>query len=191
MRLLALVPLLLLFIWTLQPPKPIIGPAAAAQQPDTSYAVTMVKWDTHLYVAHRDTVKFNDISAFFQEYLPAIYTRIQTAGVPMTGAPSGLYWWWNEQEADMAAAIPVAEAGDFAPFVVVPVTAAEALTVDYFGPYEGLEGAHQAVEKYMEAHDYDPAQLVIEEYLTDPTTQPDTSKWLTKVYYVLGEADGE
>jgi hypothetical protein len=28
---------------------------------------------------------------------------------------------------------------------------------------------------------------VIEEYVTGPETEPDTSKWLTKIYYLLDQ----
>lgn len=28
-------------------------------------------------------------------------------------------------------------------------------------------------------------QLVVEEYVTDPVAEKDTSKWLTNIYYVL------
>jgi len=62
-----------------------------------------------------------------------------------------------------------------------------ALVVDYYGNYDGTVAAHSALEKYMKENNMADqlAFPVIKECVTDPMTEPDPSKWLTRVYYLL------
>lgn len=177
MRILAFVSLLVAGVFT--------GPAAIAQQAESTYTVSETPWGARVYVAHRDTVAVDDMTAFFGQHLAGIHARALAVGLQIVGVPSGLYWSWDGSTADMAAALPVAEARGVDPYEVISVKAARALTVDYYGPYTGLAAAHEAVDRFMEKHDYGPQQLVVEEYLTDPMTQPDSTQWLTRIYYVL------
>ena len=41
------------------------------------------------------------------------------------------------------------------------------------------------MDDYFKANGLEPSKLVMEEYVTDPGAEPDTSKWLTKIYYFL------
>ncbi len=60
---------------------------------------------------------------------------------------------------------------------------ASAYTIDYPGAYEGLKYAHQSLNKYFQTNGLRLKPPVIEEYITDPMAEPDTTKWLTKIYY--------
>ena len=55
--------------------------------------------------------------------------------------------------------------------------------IDYYGSYEGLMYAHLALDNYLKQKGLKMRSPVIEEYLTDPGAEPDTSKWLTRIYY--------
>jgi effector-binding domain-containing protein len=40
------------------------------------------------------------------------------------------------------------------------------------------------MDDYLKANKLKAGAPVIEEYVTDPGTEPDESKWLTKIYYL-------
>jgi effector-binding domain-containing protein len=65
------------------------------------------------------------------------------------------------------------------------VPAGKALVIDYYGSYEGIGGAHMAMDEYVKSNNLKQKSPVLEQYITDPETEPDTSKWLTKVIYLL------
>lgn len=166
----------------------IVLPTMASAQ--TDYEVTTSEWPERSYLIHRDTVEMAHITPFFMEYLPAIFQTLATSGASPSSEPSGLYWSYDEEAgtADMAAASAfegTAPENMTAGMEVYKTPATTVLSVDYFGVYENLIAGHSAIEAYMQQQEIGPQMLVIEEYVTDPTTEPDSLKWLTRIHYLL------
>ena len=111
---------------------------------------------------------------------------IQMLELPLAGAPSGLYYNWDMQKnlADMAAGIPVEGEADIEGYDMVRI-GGKALKIEYFGSNAGSGEAHYAMDDYIKENGLELNKVVIEEYITDPTTEPDTSKWLTNIYYMV------
>ncbi len=140
------------------------------------------------YAAVRREVAFQDIPAFYGGNLPELMNWVTTQKLTPAGAPTGLYWTYDETagKTDMAAAIPVMEQGKGKDSVqIVVLEAGRALVVDYYGPYEKTGEAHLALDDYMKEKKLQYRPPVIEEYITDPGSEPDTAKWLTKVIYFV------
>jgi len=155
----------------------------------TEYEIATSDWPAKTYMAHRDTVAYADIGQFFGQYFPIGYQAVAGAGL-VPGAATGLYWSLDEESDmfNMAAAVPfTGDAPDTLPegFEIVEVPESQVLSTDYYGPYETLSQAHDAFDAYMSAQEMEPAFLVVEEYVTDPTTEPDSSKWLTRIHYLF------
>lgn len=111
----------------------------------------------------------------------------------MTGMPRGLYYTYDTvtQTTDMAAAIPVSsipEAGKEKQKLNIGVGKAKLydqyLVYDYFGGYHNMTGAHEGLTMMCEKTFKGEPGLVMEEYVTDPGAEPDSTKWLTRIYYV-------
>lgn len=152
------------------------------------YEVADLEMPVRFFAAIRKTVTFADIPTFFGDNLGKIMEQVQKAGATLAGAPSGLFWSYDEQagKTDMAAAIPMAE--DKKPgggCSVFPVGGHRALVIEYFGPYEKTGEAHLAMDEYMAEKGLQNIPPAVEEYLTDPGQEPDTAKWLTKVIYFV------
>ena len=100
--------------------------------------------------------------------------------------PFGLYFTWDEenQQTEMAAAIPVSQPTTLAPFESFEVKEQKALLIDFYGPYEKLGDAHHAMDAHIRANNLKTC-IALEQYDTDPGQEPDSSKWLTKIYYTL------
>lgn len=68
---------------------------------------------------------------------------------------------------------------------VVDLPAAKSLTINYMGGYNGVGSAHMAMDEYIQANKLEQLTPVIEEYITDPGAEPDSTKWLTKIVYFV------
>jgi len=146
-----------------------------------------------LYIGVRDKVKMADMHAFFEKNFGVAMDFVNSSGLTMAGMPSGLYWEFDETKgiSDMAAAIPIEAIDETKPiamrvdsdirFFTIPANAN--LVINYYGPYEGIGEAHVAMDNYIAAKGYTMVAPAIEEYVTDPGTEPDPNKWLTVLYY--------
>jgi effector-binding domain-containing protein len=55
--------------------------------------------------------------------------------------------------------------------------------VDHQGPFGTVVSAYDALDLHFAANRLTPRMPVVEEYLTDPSKEPDPSKWLTRVVF--------
>jgi len=150
------------------------------------YAVNTIDIPAQSYITHREKIAMADMTQFFGTHFPTIAMGVAKAEGEMAGMPRALYYEWDEENGmvDLAAAIPTKEKMEMKGYKVVDVPAGKALLIDYYGSYEGGGEAHYAMDDYIKEKGIE-STLVMEEYVTDPTTEPDTSKWLTKIYYTL------
>lgn len=166
-----------------------------ASQSDKEYKIEEKFISDRLYVGVRGEVKITDMHTFFETNFGATMTFVNSSGLTMAGMPSGLYWEFNETKgiADMAAAIPIEAPDETKPIAMrvdsdirfFTIPAYTNLVINYYGPYEGIGEAHTAMDNYMAAKGYSMVAPVIEEYVTDPGTEPDPNKWLTVLYYPI------
>jgi effector-binding domain-containing protein len=64
----------------------------------------------------------------------------------------------------------------------------------HIGPYDGLVGANGALQQWARARDIVWAmddggrwRARVENYLTDPSQEPDASKWQTELAYLIAD----
>ena len=127
---------------------------------------------------------------FYVQNLGILFKDAQEADLEMDGMPSGLFYsaLKGGDVIDMAAAIPVAEEVNIANASTEYIAPRKAIIVDYYGDYNNSIEAHNAIRAYFDDHNYVVDKPVIEEYVTDPTTEKDPNKWLTKItYYIVGQ----
>ena len=138
------------------------------------------------YVMKREVVKWSEMQPFYGTHLKSIMGAIQSQSLEVAGAPSGVYFSWDEenQQADLGAAIPVTGEAEVEGYESLLIEG-KALHIAYYGDYEELKKPHMAIDEYLKANGMGASDIVIEEYVTDPTQEPDTTKWLTNIYYIL------
>lgn len=153
------------------------------------FRVQEVSFSKRFYIGIRKTVPLADIQKFYAANFPKILEEVQNAGAQMTGFPSGLYWMWDDSTAtaDMAAALPTNASTGIPNLQMFPIGGKKAFVIDYYGPYEGSGDAHFAMDDFFADRKLEKGPFIIEEYITDPTTQPDSMKWLTKIIYFTKE----
>jgi effector-binding domain-containing protein len=140
------------------------------------------------FLAQRETVGFENISAFFQKYLPEIYGFASTTTNKPIGMPYGLFYVYDEpaQKTDMAAAvsIPSNSVFDKNPYQVIQIPASKCVVANFYGSYEQTGKAHEALDKYMNERNLTFVAPAMEQYISDPTEAKDASEILTKVIYL-------
>ncbi len=163
--------------------------AKVANTTYNGYEVKKVALPARHFITRRKTIPMDKMAEFYTQHLGGIFKAVQDNNIEMNGMPCGLYYTWDEekQETDMAAAIPVKEETAVEGYDFITLPEGEALLVDYYGDYEGLGDAHMAIDEYLKASGEKAGAPVIEQYVTDPAEEPDTLKWLTKVYYPLAK----
>jgi AraC family transcriptional regulator len=85
-------------------------------------------------------------------------------------------------EAGVPVAAPRPDNGDL---VMSLLPATEAAITCHMGPYDRLEDAYDALEKWIHDHGFERNGLHWEVYLTDPQAQPDPVRWQTIVLMPL------
>jgi effector-binding domain-containing protein len=53
----------------------------------------------------------------------------------------------------------------------------------YFGPYEQIGPAYEAIQSWCKEHGYEIVGPPWESYFTDPHEEPDAEKWRTDVHF--------
>jgi hypothetical protein len=139
------------------------------------------------YLGQRKEIGMDEMEAHFANLMPAIGAAFADGRVAMQGAPTALYYTWDEENrrSDMAIGIPAAPGTTLAGLTALEIPASQALQIDYYGPYEGVGAAHYAMDDYLKANGLTFKAPALERYVTDPATEPDTSQWLTEVIYFV------
>jgi len=152
------------------------------------YEVASVDFPGATYLGVRSSVKMADIGPFYEKTIPAVFEAAKKGNMQMMGMPSGLYYTWDEEKgmADLLAGLPVnADAKAPAGMEVVTIAPGKAAVIKYMGGYNGLGAAHMAMDNYFKNNNLQQTSPVIEEYVTDPSTEPDSNKWVTKITYLI------
>jgi effector-binding domain-containing protein len=149
------------------------------------YTVAEVEFPVKIYAVIRQEVTFDQLQNFFAESYAKIMKEITKKGVKMEGAPAALYFHWDEQNnmTNVAAAIPIKNFAKLEGIETIPLPAMTAFWVDYYGLYRDSGPAHRACDLYLSQKGLKQKSPVIEEYVTDPSKELDSSKWLTRIYY--------
>ncbi len=59
------------------------------------------------------------------------------------------------------------------------------LVISHFGPYDDLEKSYLKMTNFMNKYGIATIGAPWEKYVTDPNTQPDVSKWETRIYFPI------
>jgi effector-binding domain-containing protein len=104
------------------------------------------------------------------------------------GAPRAYYLEWNPENCTLQGAIPVGSdvsAGEGSERIEYP--AGRALKVSYLGPYDGLAQAWSDAWEQVRVDGLTavPDGPYWDDYVTDPGSEPDPTKWQTDIYIAV------
>lgn len=165
----------------------VIAEESAAEIEKAAFEIKTIELEPRTYIGVRQTISWSDMQSFFDTSFESAFEAVTSSGLDMAGMPTGVFFVWDEenQTADLLAGVPVKEG--VIKGMDSETISGNALLVEYYGAYEGTEEVHMQIGKYMEENEIESQGMAIEEYVTDPTKQADTSQWLTKIYYPIKE----
>lgn len=151
------------------------------------YEIEEIVWPQKKFIIKRAKVSFDKLSTFLAETYKDIYMAAETAGRGTNEPPCAIYYSVDEtrKETDVAAAVPVKTGGnEIEGFDELMIPESKALLLTYYGSYENMSPAYQALDKYATDHHLH-TQLMLEEYFSDPSVEKDPNKWKTNIYFLV------
>ena len=140
------------------------------------------------YLGIKSKVKISELKDFFAKSFTPVMEGVKKTNAEVAGMPSGLYYTWevDKNMTEVAAAVAIKNEVK-APmglqlFVIPPGKMA---VMDYMGGYGGLGNAHNAIAEYFRSNSMEQSPPVIEEYITDPMMEKDSTKWHTRIIYFV------
>jgi effector-binding domain-containing protein len=149
------------------------------------YTVNETTFPATNFIGYRSEVPFSDMSAYFKTHFPACS---KLAGKNIIGYPSGIFWKWDEKnmKADMAAAVPVSITAFSDPlYQLISVNSHKEFNINYYGAYDKTQVAYMMLDSIIHSRGIKHPELVVEEYVTDPMTEKDTTQWLTRIHFLV------
>ena len=139
----------------------------------------------------RRRIKPADLANTLAEVLGAIFLYAQQNGMALAGQPFTRYIEWGPGLWTIEAGLPVAALKKDAPASgevrADTLPAGPAATTTHAGAYDGLTGAHAAVQQWIEAQGLKAAGAPWEVYVTDPADFPDPNDWKTDIFWPLAQ----
>ncbi|MDD1425791.1 GyrI-like domain-containing protein [Dolichospermum sp. ST_sed9] len=155
---------------------------------NTQFGIETTIFKKKIYFGIRAIIFNSNIPKFYAESYPKIYAKLDSLNIDFTGPPVGMIFDWegSSNNVYIMAALPIDE-NIKAPldFEVIEIPDIPCLKLEHFGMYNTLKKAHSKLDYLMSSSEFVLEQPIIEEYVTSPSQEPDTSKWLTNIYYLL------
>ncbi len=152
------------------------------------FGVEKVTYQGQKYFGKLDIIVNSKIPQYYAKYYPLIYKMLDSMKVEITGPPVGLIFDWEAKSGFVAimAALPInVKLPNIAGWSYIDVEKAECFRLKNLGNYTTLRNAHAKMTYLMDNSPYSLGTPVIEEYVTSPSQEPDTSKWQTNIYYLF------
>ncbi len=168
--------------------KALIEKKSTASSNTAVYEVKEMNFPSSTFAIYRQQIKMADMRAFFAEHLPPIYDEATKANAS-PGTASGLFYKWDTQNqlTDLAAAFPVSDGTTIADtsIKIINIPASKALYVNYYGAYDKIFDAYNGINKYLVANTLKQKTPSLEQYISGPQNEKDTTKWLTKIIFLV------
>ncbi|SNS99701.1 effector-binding domain-containing protein [Ekhidna lutea] len=155
-------------------------------RPEFTYQIDQVETEAMPYIGSQVTSSSDPqmIGEVMGETYEKVFEYLNANNIEMQGAPISININYDEQSAEMICAVPVGEGASPGDDLVGGMTyEGAALKTVYLGNYDNIGDAHEDLNAYISYYGYDRNGQPWEEYITDPMSEPDTSKWMTNVYY--------
>ncbi|MCB0737825.1 MAG: SRPBCC family protein [Bacteroidetes bacterium] len=165
--------------------------AEKEEKASTNYNVAASDFEGMSFVGVQGE-KISDFEAFYTSSFQKVGAAMGKLGLkPLTSAAGCITEWYQEEmAADMIAGWGFKTGTRIPGLQFNDIPACTKLTIDYYGEYDKVQPAHDAMDNYMKANGYTMAGPVVEEYITDPAeAEGDWSKVLTKIHYFANKSE--
>lgn len=157
---------------------------AMPAQPESKWTVEVVETESALVLTTKLTTTPAEMPTVFGDAFGKILMEMGNQKLHQAGPVFAIYHNYSPESIDMEPGIPVDKAGKTVGDInAYELPSAKAMKIDYYGSYDRMEEAHGFIDEWAKANNMTFAGSPWEVYVTDPSNEPDTTKWLTKIYY--------
>jgi effector-binding domain-containing protein len=129
-------------------------------------------------------VRPDAMSEFFGRAMETAYQALQKAGLAPTGPPIAVYRGDPEQGFDVTAGFPIAGPVDAPSGVeLMELPSGQAVSTVHTGSYDAMTETYARIGTWMEDQHLTPREPMWEEYLSDPSENPDPATWRTRIVF--------
>jgi len=140
-----------------------------------------------IYIIKKDSMSWDNIEPFYTKNIPVLLATLKKSKLEIAGPPSALYFKWDSvsKTAVMAIAVPVLSDinAKVKGYETLVIPSGKNLHITYQGGYGQIGGAHYAMDDYMKEKHLLQENPIIEEYVSGPDEETDSTKWITNVLY--------
>jgi len=156
-----------------------------AQPPYPSIEITEIQGQTALTI--KGTCNINEIGDKLGEFYGKLMAYATKRKVEPAGPPYAIYYEWNEGgTTTFEAGFPVeGEVKGKDDILATNSPGGKVVKILKVGSYEDSYIAHDAIQKYIKVNGLEMTGPPWEVYVTDPTKEPDDSKWETMILYPI------
>jgi len=149
-------------------------------------SLQLVELPERMVIAVLDSCNWSDIGLKMSQIFGELLTFAQKAGINQAGYPLSAYHKWDEvnQFTVFENWIPVNQetvGKGRVQYKVIPAT--RAVFGSHIGAYGKTMYLYVAMDEFVSDFGLETKGGPIEEYVTDPMSEPDTNKWQTNVYF--------
>lgn len=138
-----------------------------------------------LTLSVKDSSKQTDVGFVMAQAYNLIESDMQELGLHSNQMPMGALYYNNDPENFVfECVIPINKLPVKQPkhSVILVLEATRALVYNYYGPYNKMSDAYTQLYAYIKNNKLIQTGLAREFYLSDPDTEKDPAKWLSKIY---------
>jgi len=151
------------------------------------YVIEEVMVDSVSYYSLMDSVNREKMALTTETMLTGLTEFAANNDIEVSGAPFTIYHYWDSKTTKMECGIPVTDNSIEGKEGITAGSnyAGNALKTTHLGGYKNSEKSHSSIGDYVEIH----GKMIIgnpwEVYIAGPMNEPDTSKWITEIYYPI------
>jgi effector-binding domain-containing protein len=149
------------------------------------YTCEVVERSAQVVLSMRTRTKVEDLQQFFGKAYGGIMQYLGELGEFPLGMPFGAYYNMDMQDLDVEAGFPVARPipgkGEI---IASQIPAGRFATCLYYGPYDQIAPAYEALTAWIQANGYEPSGIAYEYYLNDPAEVP-PEQVATRIEFLL------
>jgi len=147
----------------------------------------MMTAQRHVMFVKRSSAMDNISSTLGKSY-ELILTEIQKQGLEQSGPPFAFYSNYNGETVELEPGIEVSTPGRSSGEIIAKtIEPLNALRIDHYGSYDNIPDVYLFIKELTARKLLTVGSDPWESYVTDPGTEPDTSKWLTQIYFPISK----
>ena len=129
----------------------------------------------------------DEIASTIGQTFGELWTLATQAGVEVTGPAFCRYHNWTESGGTLECGMPIAAPKNVAPpCQITTIGGGKAVLYALRGPYEGIKDAYSGIRLWATQNEVELLDGPYDSYVTDPSKELDSSKWITEIYWPVG-----